>query len=168
MTIGVLDLEDIEEIALALLDKGVALGIFDSHSLHEPKSAPQGKLHLSGFGATMDPVAELSGLNTVSVRVEFQFVILRDMFGDPADMIDPETMGAAGRFMNAIANGFTLDDTVHAVDVLGAYGESLRSQAGYITIGGGGGPNAQGGGKMFRVMTVFVPVILADCWTLGS
>lgn len=165
MTVGVLDLEDIEEIALALLDKGLSLGIFDSHSLHEPKSAPQGKLHLSAFGAALTPLAELSGLNVASVRVEFNLVILRDMFGEPADMIDPETMGAAGRLMNSIANGFTLDDTVHAVDVLGAYGEPLRAQAGYITIGGGG---TQGGGKMFRVMQVFAPVILADCWTLGA
>lgn len=167
MTIGVLDLDDINEIGLALLDKGLTLGIFESHSFHEPKSAPQGKLHLALFGATMDPIPELSGLNIVSVRVEFQMVILRDMFESP-DMVDPETMGAAGRLMNAMANGFTLDGIVHAVDVLGAYGEKLRSQSGYITIGGGGGSGAQGGGKMFRVMSVFVPVILADCWTLGS
>lgn len=164
MTIGVLDLEDIEEIALALLDKGLALGIFDSHSLHEPKSAPGNGLHLAAFGASMEPLAELSGLNSASVRVEFNLCIMRNMFADPPDMIDPETMGAAGRLMNAIANGFTLNGSAHAVDVLGAYGEKLRAQAGYITIGGG----AQGGGTMFRVMQVFVPVILADCWTLGS
>lgn len=165
MTInGGLDFDDISLIADALLTKGHLLGIFESANRHESKSAPlTNQLHLDMFGVAMTPLAELSGLNSVSVRVEFQMNILKDMFSE-ADQIDPKTMGAAGRLMNAFAGGFTLGGEVHAVDVLGAYGESLRAQAGYVSIGGGQGGS---GARMFRVMSVFVPVILADCWTIG-
>ena len=54
-----------------------------------------------------------------------------------------------------------------AVDLLGAYGEGLRAEAGYITIGGGGQGEGSGA-RMFRVMNVFVPVVLDDCWTVGA
>lgn len=55
---------------------------------------------------------------------------------------------------SALAGGYTFGGTVFAVDLLGAYGEPLRAEAGYLTIGN----------TMFRVMDVFVPIVLSDVW----
>lgn len=161
----ILELDDIKELAEGLLTRGAGLGIFDSVQGHEHQSAPDGDgLNLALFGAKMEPVGEISGLNSLSVRVEFQMNILRTARTHPADMIDPETMGAAGRLMNALAGGYTLNGQAIAIDLLGAYGEKLRAEAGYVTIGGG----QNSGGNTFRVMSVFVPIILDDCWVLGE
>lgn len=159
-----LDLDDIATVMTALMDKGSALGIFDSTLQHEPKSSPGRGLHLAMWNATMDPVAEVSGLNAASVRVEFQMRVMSSMIAEPMDGIDPEVVGAAGMLMNTLAGGFTLGGEVIAVDVLGAYGEKLRGKSGYLSISG-----QQGDGvRMYRVMDVFVPVVFDGCWTFGE
>jgi len=160
-----LDLDDVEAIMVALLDHGAGLGIFDSVVGHEPKSSPGRGLHLAMWNASMAPVQE-SGLDSASVRVEFQLRVMTSMITDPMDGIDPEVVGAAGMLMNSIAGGFTLGGLARAVDVLGAYGEGLRSQSGYLSIGGGSQDGA--GARMYRVVDVFVPVVLNDCWVYAS
>lgn len=159
-----LDLDDIASVMSALMDRGSELGIFDSVLGHEPKSSPGRGLHLAMWNAGMTPVAETSGLNAASVRVEFQMRIMSSMIQEPMDGIDPEVVGAAGMLMNVLAGGFTLSGEVMAVDVLGAYGESLRAQSGYLSISGQQGDGA----RMFRVMDVFVPVVFDGCWTFGE
>lgn len=162
-----IDLDSVQDIITELLTVGQRLGIFDSVQGHEPKAAPSDHgLHLAMHGVRITPVPEVSGAGTVSVRLEFQLGVMTNMLGEPQDGIEPEVMGAAGMLMAALAGGFTLHGEAMAVDLLGAYGEGLRAEAGYVSIGGGQGDGA--GTRLFRIMNVFVPVILADCWVVAA
>lgn len=151
----------------ALLTVAQETGLFTQAKIGESKSAPSNEgLSLDVFGMTMTPLAENSGLVAASARVEFQLRIMKDMMTQPQDSIDFDVLAAADELINAFAGGYTLDGEVFAVDVLGAYGESLRAAAGYITIGGASGQG--GGGRTFRTMDVFVPIVIDNCWTYGE
>lgn len=150
----------------ALLSVAQRTGLFEQAKIGESKSAPTNEgLSLDVFGMTMTTVSVNSGLTAATARVEFQLRIMKDMKTQPEDSIDFDVLAAADEVMNALVGGYTLDGEIFAVDVLGAYGEALRAEAGYITIGGGA---AGSGGRMFRVMDVFVPIVIDNCWTYGE
>lgn len=144
--------------ANALLSLADGSGLFDAVQGHEAKSAPTGRgltAHL--FGAKIVPT-QGSGLAALSVLVEFQVNILTNALAEPADAIDPIVMNAAGEFMSLLAGGFTLTGTAREVDLLAGNSEGLRAEAGYVTIGS----------TVFRVMSVFVPIVINDVWTTGA
>jgi hypothetical protein len=153
--------------AEALLSVGESLGFFDSVQGHEPKSAPDNPgVALAVFGMTLTPLPEESGLTSASVRIEFQMRCMKNMLSEPQDQIDLDVLAAADGLLNALAGGYTLGGIARNVDVLGQSGEPLRAQAGYVSIGGGQGRGE--GSRMFRVMDVFVPIIVNDCWIYGE
>lgn len=142
----------------ALLDIANSSGLFDAVTGYEPKSAPVTGLSLSVWGSSITTVPQVSVLGAISVRAELQMRIHRNMMTEPQESIDIDVLNAAGALMGALAGGYTLNGTAFAVDLLGAYGEALRAEAGYLTIGN----------TMFRVMDVFVPIILDDVWTVSG
>lgn len=147
-----------------LLSLADSSGLFDSVKGHESKSAPAGNgLTFDLFGAKITPT-QSSGLNSLSVVLEYQCNIMMNMKAEPADSIDPITMNAAGEYMSLLAGGFTLGDTAREVDLLAGDSEGLRAVAGYVAIGGQRGDGTQ----LMRVMQVFVPILVNDCWTLGA
>lgn len=149
---------DIGEHFGALLDIAHSSGLFDSVTGYEPKSAPATGMSVSVWGSSVSTVPQVSGLGAVSVRAELQLRIHKGMLSEPQESIDLDVINAAGQLMGALAGGYTLGGIAHAVDLLGAYGEALRAEAGYLTIGN----------TLFRVMDVFVPIILNDVWTVNS
>jgi hypothetical protein len=76
------------------------------------------------------------------------------MTREPQDDIDTDILNATDLLMNEYSGDFELGGNVREVDLLGEFGDSLSSQAGYVTIGG----------TMFRVMTITLPVIVNDAW----
>lgn len=129
-------------------------GRFDSVNTHEPKSAPGTGTICSVWINQVRPI-RASGLSATSGVVELQARIYTPFNKQPFDMIDPEVTSATLDIMGAISGDFNFGgtDDVRNVDLLGAYiAGGLRSQAGYIEIDR----------QIYRVMTIFIPVVIND------
>lgn len=113
----------------------------------------------SGVGATVwampgRPVPKRSGLASVSVALVFNIRLTLSMQTQPPETVETTLLGAFSDLCNALAGGFTLAGQVEQVDLLGAYGEALRWEPGYVPYDG----------VTYRCITVPVPVVLDDVW----
>lgn len=131
------------------------LGYFDKVNEHEPKNAPGYGLTAAVWLQQLRPVRS-SGLNKTSGVVIFNVRLYTNMLQEPEDLIDRNMIKATSRIMREFHDDydFGLHPTVRNVDVFGEEGFPLSAQAGYIDIDG----------KLFRVMTINVPVICNDVW----
>lgn len=136
----------------------LTLGVFESVNQHEPKTAPQAGTYAAVWVDSITPVARASGLNATSGVVVFNVRCYSSMLQQPLDAIDPGLTTAAMTVMDAFSGDFTFGGTVRDVDLLGMYGQPMGGRAGYINIDG----------KMFRVFTITIPVIINDLWTQVS
>jgi hypothetical protein len=132
-----------------------ASGLFDRVNAYEPKQAPGNGLTASVWVQSIAPHAQVSGLDVTSARVEFTMRLYTNMLADPEETIDPNLMNATSQMMNLFTGDFTLGNSVFAVDLLGMAGVPLTARAGYVDVGG----------KLFRIMDITVPLIVADVWT---
>lgn len=132
-----------------------ASGLFDRVNAYEPKQAPGNGLTAAVWVQSITPYAQVSGLQVTSARVEFTMRLFTNMLLDPQESIDPNLMNAASQMINLFTGDFTLGDSVFAVDLLGMAGVPLGARAGYENVDG----------KLFRIMDITVPLIVADVWT---
>lgn len=130
------------------------LGIFRAVAFHEPKASPGSGLRFAAWADRIEPVPG-SGLSATSGYVVAMGRIFGNMLQKPEDDIDPRIMKAATTLLAAYSGDFDFGATVRAVDLLGMYGEKLRCQAGYLDVGQGS----------YRIMDIFIPVIINDMWT---
>lgn len=137
----------------AVVSQAKQLGVFQAVIAHEPKNAPGNGLSCAVWVQSITPVRS-SGLAAVSGRVSMRARVYSNMLQEPQDGIDPAILAAACQLLEAFSEGFTLDGTVREVDLLGAEGEVLAAEAGYITIGQ----------AMFRAMELTIPVVINDLW----
>jgi hypothetical protein len=128
-------------------------GMFDSVNGHEPKSAPGNGVTCAVWAQDIGPI-RAGGLSATSGAVVLQQRIYTNFIQQPFDQIDPEVMAAVANLMSAYSGDFNFGGQadVRFVDLLGAYGPSLSAQAGYIDIDH----------KIYRVMTLTVPIIIND------
>lgn len=138
----------------ALGDHAAASGHFDQFVRHEPKNPPGNGLTGSIWVQRVRPVPASSGLRSTCGLVTFWLRIYMNMLSDPQDDIDPTVDAARDHLMGAYSSGFTLGGLIRNVDLLGATGEPLSAQAGYVTIGN----------QMNRVTTITIPCVVNDCW----
>jgi ATP phosphoribosyltransferase regulatory subunit HisZ len=131
----------------------LATGDFDSVNGHEPKSAPGNGITCAVWAQMIEPI-RAGGLAMTSGRVTLEQRIYTNFIQQPFDAIDPNVMAAVANLMDAYSGDFNFggDAEVRNVDLLGAYGTALSAQAGYIDIDK----------KIYRVMTLTVPVIIND------
>lgn len=137
----------------AIVSSTAALGYFENVNTHEPKTAPGNGLNCSIWVDTIKPV-QTSGLNSTSGLVTFFIRVYNSMLAEPQDDIDPAITKAVTSLMGAYTGDFDFGTVagVRAIDVLGAYGEGLSAQAGYMEISN----------KMFRVMVLNLPIVIND------
>ena len=134
------------------------LGCFEQVIQHEPKSRPVSLPALAVWTQHLVPVAAVSGLSATSGRLGLRARIYLNWLGKPEDRIDPLLISLTSQLFGAYSAGFTFGGEVMEVDLLGAHGESLSAEAGYL----------EHDGTHFRVMQVNVPVIITDMWTQGA
>lgn len=132
-----------------------ALGAFERIPLHEPKTEVTDGLSAAIWHSEIDPIPELSSLNTTAMRVELVVRLFQNMLHEPQDEIDPEMTRVVNLIFNAFHGGFTLGGLVTQVDLIGTYGQPLRSRSGYI----------QHSGKLQRSISVYVPCIIANAYS---
>jgi hypothetical protein len=136
----------------AIQSHALASGYFDRVNLHEPKNAPGNGLSAAIWVDEIRPVA--SGLAVTGALVTVNLRIFLNMLQEPQDAIDPNIVKAVDALMTAYSGDFTLGDLIRDVDLLGEHGDGLSAQAGYI----------EQDHKMFRVMTLKIPMVVNDVW----
>lgn len=129
-------------------------GSFRRVNMHEPKSAPGSGLTCAIWAQSIEPVGAASGLNATSGYVVLWARIYGNALQKPEDEVDPRLMKAATALIGAYSADFTLGGTVRNVDLLGAYGQRLTAQAGYVQIAE----------TMYRQMTITIPCVVNDMW----
>lgn len=145
---------DISGIFDAAQSHAMASGHFETVNGHEPTSPPT----LGGLTAALwvnraVPV-RTSGLASVSALIVLNVRLYSSTATEPQDAIDPAMLAAVDALCTAYCADFTLGGLVRKVDILGEHGQPLDVRAGYV----------QQAGAMYRVMTIFLPVIVNDLW----
>lgn len=145
--------------ATSVMDKmqshAMALGVFERVNLHEPKNAPGSGLSAAIWIDYIGPVPTSSGLAATSSLLVFNIRIYSSMLAEPQDYIDPNVIDAVDLLMGAYSGNFELGSSVAWIDLLGQSGRQMEAQAGYINQDG----------KLFRIMTITLPVVLNDVWS---
>lgn len=129
------------------------LGVFESVTKHEPKSAPGQGHSVAVMLSSVQAEAANSGLNITSARITFWVRVTTNMVASPQDQIDPDMLKVVDLIYEAINGDFDLTTAgVRNVDLMG-----MRTETGYL---------AQDG-KLYRSMVTTIPVIVNDVWTQG-
>lgn len=138
----------------AMVSHALASGYFETVNMHEPKRAPGNGLTAAVWLQRLLPVPRGSGLSATSVLVVFSLRIFQNMLMEPQDAIDPNMLRAVDSLCASYSGDFTLGGLIRKVDLLGSSGSSLSAEAGYI----------KQDDRLFRVMTLTVPLIVNDVW----
>lgn len=145
----------ISDLFNAVVSDALQLGVFERVNQHEPKVAPGNGVSASVWVQAITPVARASGLNATSGVVTLNMRVYSNFLSHPLDDIDPGIMTATSTLLNAFTGGFTLGGTVRDIDLLGMYGQSMGAVAGYINQDN----------RIYRIMTITLPVVINDLWT---
>jgi hypothetical protein len=84
----------------------------------------------------------------------FNCRIYTSMLTEPQDAIDPIVLSAVDLLIGEYSGDFDLGGTVRNVDLLGQFGSPLSARAGYLNQDQ----------KLFRVMTLTIPLAINDLW----
>lgn len=142
-----------EALTNAMASHAASLGVFDVVNMHEPKNAPSSRLTCAVWVQDMMPVNS-SGLASTSFRLTFNVRVYSSMLQEPQDAIDPDMLNAVDLLLTDYIGNFTLGGLLREVDVRGIDGNPLRVDAGYLTQDG----------KVFRVLTISVPLVINDLY----
>jgi hypothetical protein len=143
-----------QDIIDALVSHAARLGRLERVNGHEPKSAPGRGLSAAIWADRIAAVPATSGLRTTSALVVMNVRLYSNMLQEPQDAIDPNLVACADELMAAYSGDFELGGLVQAVDLLGRTGTALAAQAGYISQDN----------RLYRVITITVPLIINDAW----
>jgi hypothetical protein len=146
---------DVAAILAAVASHAAATGRFDRVDGHEPENAPGQGLSAAVWVDDIRPVPGRSGLASTSVRLLIRVRIYSPTTVETPDRIDPAVIGAADELLRAYSGDFTLGGTAANIDLLGAHGEPLTGTAGYLRWDGG---------RVDRVLTITVPIIVNDLY----
>jgi len=146
---------DTKAIVEAVVSHALASGHFERCNSHEPKNAPGNGLTAAVWMQRLAPLALASGLAATAALLVVNVRVYSNMLTEPQDAIDPNLVAAVDALVNAYTGDFTLGGRIRNVDLLGQYGPSLSAEAGYL----------EQDRKMFRVMTLTVPLVINDAWT---
>lgn len=138
----------------AVQSHAMALGLFERVNLHEPKNAPGNGLTAAIWVDSVGAAAGHSSITSTTARLVVNLRVYSNMVAEPQDSIDPNILAAVDVLMNAYSGDLTLGNHVRAVDLLGMAGAPLSAQAGYLPQDG----------RMFRVMTIVIPLLINDAW----
>lgn len=151
---------DTQAVTDALVTHAQLTGRFDRVNNYEPKSPPANGLTCAVWAQALRPYTGMSGLAVTSAYLVMSVRIYMNMIAqsvEQADMIDPVLLAAVDELITSYSGEFRLAGVVTAIDLTGQGGDQLGAEAGYVQIGGG-----EGG--MYRIMTITVPMIIADAW----
>lgn len=146
---------DVTPILDAVQSHALSLGLFERVNTHEPKNAPGNGLTAAIWADRIAPIPGASGLAASTGLVTFMVRIYSNMLQEPQDAIDPNLLAAVDTLIATYSGDFELGGSVRNIDLLGQHGPALSAQAGYINHDN----------KLYRVMTITLPVVVNDVWS---
>lgn len=146
---------DTRAIMEALSTIGKKSGLFVRVSKFEPRGQPGNRVTLSLISGPMQPITS-SGLNNASLRWQIDGRVYLPMNYEPQEDADIVLTAAAAKFLEDLCGQFTLGGLVRCVDVFGSDGAPLSATPGYM----------EQNDKMFRVITLVIPLLINQQWTL--
>jgi hypothetical protein len=148
------------ELFDAIESHALASGIFDEVNTAEPKAAPGTGITCAIWIQSIAPAPEASGLAATTTRIEFQVRLYTSFLAEPVDMIDKNLLDASIALMEDYTGDFGLSivSEVRSIDLLGEHGTPMQADAGYL--------NADG--KIYRVITITLPIVYNDLWNQVS
>lgn len=152
---------ELQPMVDALLTHASRTAAFDAIMSHEPRNAPNGKHTFACWLNDIRPVARASGLNVSSMRVEFLVRLFTPYVGPNAEELNAMDSDVAMRvslLFGAYHGDFKITPADHDIDLLGAYGDPLRMQAGF----------AQYQNTPYRISDIYLPVLLWDVFDQSS
>lgn len=149
---------NVSALFAAMQDHALESGLFETVNGHEPKRAPGTGLTAAVWSQSIAPSPESSGLRATTGVLVFNLRIYQNMLMNPQDAIDPAVLGAVDYLMGAYSGDFSLGGLIKNVDLLGYSGTALSAMAGYLSQDS----------KLYRVMTLNVPLIINDIWDQES
>lgn len=139
----------------SVVSHAMTLGVFETVNQHEAINPPGNGYRASVWIDSIAPVPGASGLNSTTVRLAYMLrIYTAQVLSDP-DAMDPGLVAATDALMAEYTGDFDLNGTIRNVDLLGEGGVPLSAQAGYLNMDG----------KIYRVMTITLPLIVNDLWT---
>lgn len=138
-----------------LVSHAQSIGGIEIAQSGQPVSIPDTGISAAVWFKNADPVPDLSGLNKTTVDVVFNVRLYSSLMQQPYENIDPAIMDATSTLCAAYSGAFTLGGDVMNVDLLGAWGPSMSADAGYMTQDN----------VTYRVVTIVLPLIMADFWS---
>ena len=145
---------EINAIMDSMVSHALSLGVFSAVNEHEPKSQMGNAMTCAIWCDRIGPASGLSGLASTTGLLTFMARIYLPALQQPYDMIDANMIVATSRLIGAYTADFTFSDRLYAVDLQGMTGQPLEGRAGYLTQDS----------KLYRVMTITVPLIVNDVW----
>lgn len=145
---------NIAAILDGVVSHALATGRFERVNQHEPKSAPGTGLSCAVWVQSVGPALAASGLQATTGLVVFNVRLYTPMLGEPQDAIDPEIIATVDELFTAYSGDFELGGSVRCIDLLGQAGTPMRAEAGYLSQDN----------RLYRVMTITLPVLVNDCW----
>lgn len=144
----------------ALISHAGSTGYFVSLNSVDVGSVPTNEgLSAVLWPRRITPAPGRSGLASTSVVMTFVMRLFHSSATDPLGQIDPLMISATDALLNAYSSDFTLGGIVAEVDLLGQYGEALRSDSGWLDMGDDG---------KFRIVDITIPLVINDVWTQES
>ena len=145
------------DIMNALAGHSLRLGVFAKVQKHQARNAPGSKVTTELWPQWIGPADSGSASTSVKLLVMQRVRVADTTLG--SDAIDPTVVHAVDRVMTALTANITLGGLVRCIDLLGQEGSAspggpLHAEAGYL----------EQDGKIFRVMDIFIPLILNDVW----
>jgi hypothetical protein len=147
---------EINDILSRISSYALRTGRFDQVNGVEPKNAPSTTGMTCSIWVQAIETVTSSGLSATSGVFILNLRIYTSFSQQPFDMIDPQMTSATADIMNMMNGEFELGgaDDVRAIDVLGMSGTALSAKAGYVEIDR----------RLYRVMTIVIPIIINDMW----
>ena len=146
---------DTKAILTKLAGIGKQTGLFVKVDKFEPRGQPGNGVTLFLISGPMRAITS-SGLNNASLRWQIDGRLYTPMNSEPAAELDAVLTGAAAKYLEALCAQFTLGGLVRCIDVFGSDGEPLSATPGYL----------EQNDKVFRVVTLEIPLLINQQWTL--
>jgi hypothetical protein len=147
---------DTAGILAALVAHAEGTALFTAVQTWEGRVSPTSGILCAIWPQRLGPAVGVSGLASSSALLTFSIRLYTSTLTQPFDDIDPGMIAAVDTLMNALSGDFDLGDESRYIDLLGAYSPGgMVCEAGYVT---------SMDGKLMRVMTISVPVVVPDAW----
>lgn len=153
-----------EDIVDSIVSHALNLGVFEQVNFQTPTNTPDKGLSMDVTVANITPIVE-SGLNSVSVVIEFNLLIVTHLIQSPENQIDKSIINAVDLLLTEYCNNITFNNELRNVDIFGSSSSGISANFGYIEFEN---TRIAPAANTYRAATITLPLIVNDVWDEGD